>query len=130
MPSLQVRMGWGGRPEWMYYQLTALYSLAPYPDCCIALGLWIIRTEEPELAVFYGDEFEEIMAPMLRLVDSRTVGTQWQRRNPWTARHFPEVGIAMTGPMNPEWQASEVLSPSRIARRTRPSTSSSRRGAR
>ncbi len=60
--TLQSRRTWGGRPAVWYYSVTAPFSLATTtaqePQAPIALGLYILYEERPDLILPYmSDDF-------------------------------------------------------------------------
>lgn len=95
--TLQSRATFGGQPEGWYYAETAPFSLAPTtaqkPQAPIALGLYILSKERPDLILPYmSDDFEYIMSPVFEMAKRGEIEGRWCEVNPWTANYFPEVG--------------------------------------
>ncbi len=95
--TLQSRGTWGGQAEVWYYSETASFSLAltttQKPQAPIALGLFILFKERPDIVLPYmSDDFEYIMSPIFEMAKTGEIEGRWRLANPWTAKHFPEVG--------------------------------------
>ncbi len=95
--TLQSRGTWGGQTEIWYYSETAPFSLAPMagqiPQSPIALALHILYKERPDLIPPYmADDYENIVSPIIEMAKRGEIEHRWSQVNPWTAKHFPEVG--------------------------------------
>ena len=90
--TLQSRLGWIGRDDSWYYLQAAQFSVLPNELPPVALGLFVLNREEPELAARYEVRFTELMAPVRELIDRGEFPEVWQAKNPWTATHHPNVG--------------------------------------
>ena len=109
--ALMSRMGWGGRPEWVYHSETALFSLAPGMDAPGALGFFVMYKEEPALAAQYSEQFKRIVGPIFerKLASPKQFLQEWEAANPWTAAHFPELRPGLLATSDEVAEISDAL---------------------
>lgn len=127
--ALRSRMGWGGRPEWLYHSDTAFLSLAPDIEAPVAMGFFVMFKEEPALAAHYEEQFEKTMGPIYAMYEAspELFAQEWESINPWTAKQFPEVREGFQATRDEIEEVNAALQEGRTPRLRHRGTSKSRK---